>query len=125
MTDRSRSAGPLANAFQIYAPSLIYAIGLGAIMPAIAAASTRFGASLAVAARTVTLISIGPLLANAPSAQLASRSCERTTMIIAASVSTLGVRLDWAMVAGWFPTAEHTDFGRYVVGILRIGMADA
>ncbi|NLZ97219.1 MAG: MFS transporter [Micrococcus sp.] len=125
MTDRSRSAGPLANAFQIYAPSLIYAIGLGAIMPAIAAASTRFGASLAVAASTVTLIGIGSLLANAPAAQLASRAGERTTMIIAASVGTLGVTLAWAMVAGWFPMAEPTDFGGYVVGILLIGMAAA
>ena len=125
MTDRSRSAGPLANAFQIYAPSLIYAIGLGAIMPAIAAASTRFGASLAVAASTVTLIGIGSLLANAPAAQLASRAGERTTMIIAASVGTLGVTLAWAMVAGWFPMAEPTDFGGYVVGIVLIGMAAA
>lgn len=125
MTDRSRSAGPLANAFQIYAPSLIYAIGLGAIMPAIAAASTRFGASLAVAASTVTLIGIGSLLANAPAAQLASRAGERTTMIVSASVGTLGVTLAWAMVAGWFPMAEPTDFGGYVVGIVLIGMAAA
>lgn len=125
MTDRSRHAGPLANAFQIYAPSLIYAIGVGAIMPAIAAASTRFGASLAVAASTVTLIGIGSLLANAPAAQLASRAGERTTMIVSASVGTLGVTLAWAMVAGWLPLAEPADFVGYMVGILLIGMAAA
>src|SRR5699024_1431080 len=125
MTDRSRHAGPLANAFQIYAPSLIYAIGVGAIMPAIAAASTRFGASLAVAASTVTLIGIGSLLANAPAAQLASRAGERTTMIVSASVGTLGVTLAWAMVAGWLPLADPTDFVGYMVGILLIGMAAA
>src|SRR5699024_1422988 len=85
----------------------------------------RFGASLAVAASTVTLIGIGSLLANAPAAQLASRAGERTTMIIAASVGTLGVTLAWAMVAGWFPMAEPTDFGGYVVGIVLIGMAAA
>lgn len=125
MTDQSRRANPLANGFQIYAPSLIYAIGLGAIMPAIAAASTRFGASLAVAASTVTLIGIGSLLANAPAAQLASRAGERTTMIVSASVGTLGVTLAWAMVAGWLPVGQPADFGGYMLGILMIGMAAA
>src|SRR5699024_391891 len=125
MTDRSRSAGPLANAFEIYAPSLIYAIGLGVIMPAIAAASTRFGASLAVAASPVTLIGIGSFVANAPAAQLACRAGERTTMLVSASVATLGVTLAWARVAGWLPLAEPADFVGYMVGILLIGMAAA
>src|SRR5699024_907452 len=110
MTDRSRHAGPLANAFQIYAPSLIYAIGVGAIMPAIAAASTRYGASLAVAASTVALIGISSSLANAPAAYLASRAGERTTMIVSALVGILCVSLAWAMVAGWLPFAGLTDF---------------
>lgn len=121
----SQPGKPLANAFQIYAPSLIYAIGLGAIMPAIATASTRFGVSLAVAASTVTLIGIGSLIANAPAAQLASRAGERLTMIISAAVGTLGVTLAWAMVADWFSLAAPTDFAGYTVGILLIGMAGA
>lgn len=125
MSDQSRDANPFANAFQIYAPSLIYAIGLGAIMPAIAGASTRFGVSLAVAASTVTLIGIGSLIANAPAAQLASRAGERLTMIISALVGTLGVTLAWAMVAGWFPLESPYDFAGYTVGILLIGMAGA
>ncbi|HJF14984.1 MAG TPA: MFS transporter [Enteractinococcus helveticum] len=125
MSDQSRSAKPLANAFQIYAPSLIYAIGLGAIMPAIAGASTGFGVSLAVAASTVTLIGIGSLIANAPAAQLASRAGERLTMIVSAGVGTLGATLAWAMVAGWFPLGVPYDFAGYTVGILLIGMAGA
>lgn len=125
MTDQAQNGKPLANAFQIYAPSLIYAIGLGAIMPAIAAASTRFGVSLAMAASTVTLIGIGSLIANAPAAQLASRAGERLTMIVSAFVGTLGVTLAWAMVAGWFPLESPTDFAGYTVGILMIGMAGA
>ncbi|GAA4479976.1 MFS transporter [Enteractinococcus fodinae] len=125
MNQRSPSSKPLANAFQIYAPSLIYAIGLGAIMPAIATASTRFGASLALAASTVTLIGIGSLMANAPAAQLASRAGERLTMIISAFVGTLGVTLSWAMVAGWFRLEAPVDFAGYTVGILMIGMAGA
>ena len=125
MSDQSRAKKPMANAFQIYAPSLIYAIGLGAIMPAIAGASTRFGVSLAIAASTVTLIGIGSLIANAPAAQLASRAGERLTMIISAMVGTLGVTLAWAMVAGWFGLEEPYDFAGYTMGILMIGMAGA
>lgn len=125
MSGQSSDAKPLANAFQIYAPSLIYAIGLGAIMPAIAGASTRFGVSLAVAASTVTLIGIGSLIANAPAAQLASRAGERLTMIISALVGTLGVTIAWAMVAGWFRLDAPYDFAGYTVGILMIGMAGA
>jgi len=125
MTDRSQTEKPLANAFQIYAPSLIYAIGLGAIMPAIAGASARFGVSLALAASTVTLVGVGSLIANAPAAQLASRAGERLTMIVSAFVGTLGVTLAWAMVAGWFPFEDPLDFVGYTVGILMIGMAGA
>src|SRR5690625_7834899 len=123
MSQQSQSGRPLANAFQIYAPSLIYAIGLGAIMPAIAGASARFGVSVALAASTVTLIGVGSLIANAPAAQLASRAGERTTMIIAASVGTGGVLLAWAMVAGWSPANATTDFSGYMLGILMVGMA--
>lgn len=125
MNSRSDHSRPLANAFQIYAPSLIYAIGLGSIMPAIAAASTRFGVSLALAASTVTLIGIGSLMANAPAAQLASRAGERLTMILSAFVGTAGVTIAWAMVAGWFPLDAPLDFAGYTVGILLIGMAGA
>lgn len=94
-------------------------------MPAIASASTRFGASLALAASTVTLVGVGSLIANAPAAQLASRAGERTTMIVSASVGTLGVTLAWAMVAGWIPVPEATGFVGYMLGILMIGMAAA
>jgi len=125
MSQQSPSGRPLANAVQIYAPSLIYAIGLGAIMPAIAGASARFGVSLALAASTVTLIGVGSLIANAPAAQLASRAGERLTMIVSAFVGTLGVTLAWAMVAGWLPLQAPTDFAGYTVGILMIGMAGA
>src|SRR5699024_5812352 len=119
MSRRSRREGPLANAFQIYAPSLVYATGVGAIMPAIATASTRFGVSVALAASTVTLIGVGSLIANAPAAQLASRAGERTTMIIAASVGTGGVLLAWAMDtpgthrSGNDHGGDHCRFGGY------------
>lgn len=125
MSPRDTATAPLANAFQIYAPSLIYALGLGAIMPAIATASIQFGASLAVAASTVTLVGIGSLLANAPAAQLATRAGERLTIIVSAAVGTLGVTLAWAMVAGWFSVDNHYAFAGYSAGILCIGMAGA
>lgn len=120
-----RDGSPLSNAFQIYAPSLVYSIGVGAVIPAIAAAATFFGASVALAAATVTLIGIGSLIANAPAAQLASSAGERTTIIISAAVGALGVLLGWATVADWFGVDRQIDFVGFLIGVLMLGMAGA
>lgn len=120
-----RDDAPLARAFQIYAPSLVYSLGVGAITPAIAAAASFFGASLAMAAASVTLIGVGSLIANAPAAQLASRAGERTTIIVSACWGTLGVLTAWCMVAGWFGMTSASAFVGFLAGILMIGMAGA
>ncbi|GAA1679009.1 MFS transporter [Citricoccus zhacaiensis] len=117
--------GPLEQAFQIYAPSAVYAVGLGAIMPAMAPAATAFGASLALAAASVTLVSIGSLLANAPAAWLASRAGERTTIIVSAWVGSVGALVTLAAVAGWLPVADHTGLGLLLAGLVIVGMAGA
>lgn len=116
---------PLSRAFQIYAPSLVYSLGVGAVTPAIAAAASSFGASLAMAAASVTLIGVGSLLANAPAAHLAARAGERTTIIVSASWGALGALLSWWMVAGWFGVAGPPAVTGYLAGILMIGMAGA
>mgnify|MGYP001061475357 CR=1 FL=1 len=117
--------GPLEQAFQIYAPSAVYAVGLGAIMPAMAPAATAFGASLALAAASVTLVSIGSLVANAPAAWLASRAGERITIIVSAWVGSLGALVTLAAVAGWLPVADHTGLGLLLAGLVIVGMAGA
>ncbi|MGO1181742.1 MAG: MFS transporter [Micrococcaceae bacterium] len=125
MTPTMRDDAPLARAFQIYAPSLVYSLGVGAVTPAIAAAASFFGASLAMAAASVTLIGVGSLIANAPAAQLASRAGERTTIIVSACWGTLGVLTSWCMVAGWFGMTSASAFVGFLIGILMIGMAGA
>lgn len=117
---------PLSAAFQIYAPSLIYALGLGAVIPALPGAVLGLGGSLALAAFTMTLTGIGSLVANAPAALLASRAGERQTMIISAGVGTGGVLTGWYAVAQ--PLGKLSDpvgLGLLLVGITLIGAAGA
>lgn len=125
MAPGMRDNAPLSRAFQIYAPSLVYSLGVGAVTPAIAAAASYFGATLALAAASVTLIGVGSLIANAPAAHLAARAGERTTIIVSAAWGTLGVLLSWWMVAGWFGVTGTPAFTGYLAGILMIGMAGA
>lgn len=117
--------GPLEQAFQIYAPSAIYSVGLGALMPAMAPAATAFGASVALAAASVVLVGLGSLAANAPAAWLASRAGERTTIIVSAWAGTLGALLALAAVAGWLPLPPQTGLGILMAGLVVVGMAGA
>lgn len=116
---------PLAAAVQVYAPSAVYSVGVGAITPAMAPAATAFGASVAVAAASVTLVGIGSLLANAPAAQLASRAGERTTIIVSAWTGAVGALVAWAAVAGWLPVPDAAGLALFFLGLFVVGMAGA
>lgn len=117
--------GPLEQAFQIYAPSAVYSVGLGALTPAMAPAATAFGASVALAAASVVLVGLGSLVANAPAAWLASRAGERATIIVSAWTGTLGALLTLAAVAGWLPVPDQTGLGILMAGFVVVGMAGA
>ncbi|MGM7671419.1 MFS transporter [Microbacterium sp. A93] len=117
--------GPLEQAFQIYAPSAVYSVGLGALTPAMAPAATAFGASVALAAASVVLVGLGSLAANAPAAWLASRAGERFTIIVSAWAGTLGALLTLAAVAGWLPVPPRTGLGILMAGLVVVGMAGA
>lgn len=131
--------GPLAHAFQIYAPSVIYSVGLGAITPAIASAAIALGVGLAVAAATVTLVGLGSLISTAPAALVASRFGERRTIIASAWLGTAGALLGWATVTGWLPVGtlaasdtgvpadgpDTTRMALYMLAILMVGAAGA
>lgn len=116
---------PLASAVQVYAPSAVYSVGVGAITPAMAPAATAFGASVAVAAASVTLVGVGSLLANAPAAQLASRAGERLTIIVSAWTGALGALVAWAAVAGWLAVPEPAGLALFFTGLFIVGMAGA
>ncbi|GAA4381344.1 hypothetical protein GCM10023166_36250 [Paeniglutamicibacter cryotolerans] len=55
-----------ATALKVYAPSLLYSVGLGAVMPVIALSARERGASIAAAALVITLVGVGSLLSNVP-----------------------------------------------------------
>ncbi|MET1034504.1 MAG: MFS transporter [Arthrobacter sp.] len=99
--------------FRVYGPSLLYAVGLGSVMPVIALSARELGASIAVAALVITLVGVGSLLTNVPASLLTSRFGERRAMIGAAAWATCGMAL--ALAA--------THLVAYGAGILMIGMA--
>lgn len=73
--------------WRVYGPSLLYALGLGAIMPVIALSALDAGASVPASALVVTLVGVGSLVMNVPAALLTSRFGERVSMIAAAAVA--------------------------------------
>ena len=96
---RPSRLGDLREAFQIYAPSAVYAIGLGAMTPAIASAALALGLTAAQAAGVVVLVGLGSLVANGPASLLASRAGARMTIIVSALVGTAGAALAWGSTA--------------------------
>ena len=98
---------------RVYAPSLLYAVGLGAVVPVIALSARGHGASIATAALVITLVGVGSLLTNVPAALITSRFGERSAMIGAAAWATAGMAL--SLVA--------PDLAVFGAGILMIGMA--
>ncbi len=122
----SARGGPLAGAFQIYAPSTIYAIGLGAMMPAVATAALDFGAAPALAAAVVVLIGVGGLLMNAPAALLVSRVGERLTIIASAFLGAVAALLAWGTTSRWHLAVglpEEAGLPLLLAAVLMVGAA--
>ncbi len=76
----------------VYAPTLLFAIGQGAVIPIVALAARDLGASLALAGFVVALRGIGILAFDVPAGWLVSRFGERRamaagTILVAASLA--------------------------------------
>lgn len=99
--------------FRVYAPSLLYAVGQGCILPVIALSARGLGASVAQAALVITLIGIGSLVTNVPASLLVARLGERIAMIGAATWATAGMAACLAAGSLWI----------FAAGVLMIGMA--
>ena len=82
---RSREAGRVFVV--VYAPTLLFAIGQGAVLPVIALSARELGASVGVAGLVVALAGIGLILGDLPAGALAERVGERWAMIIALIVT--------------------------------------
>lgn len=75
--------------FQIYLPSLIMALGIGMIVPAVPLLGRTFGVSMGLAAQVVTAQVLGRAAALIPSGILLDRTGFRVGMVIGASIAVI------------------------------------
>ena len=70
----------------VYAPSFLFAIGQGAVIPIVALAAKGLGASIAFAGFTVALRGIGTMAFDIPAGSLVSRLGERRAMTVGTGI---------------------------------------
>ena len=102
-------------AVPIFLPNLLYSIGQGAIVPMIPMVASRLGCNLAVAGLISAMLVVGALVGDLPSGALIARIGERTAMVGASVVASIGVGI--ALLAnspGWLG-----------LGVFLIGLATA
>ncbi len=102
-------------ALPAFAPSFLFALGEGAILPVIALTVRELGGSVALAALMVTLIGIGSLVSNIPASIITARWGERWAMVGAALWGALGMAACVLASALWV-------FG---AGVFMVGMSAA
>ncbi len=90
MTDRAASVlwrfGPM-----IYGPTVLFALGEGAVIPLIPIIAAQLGADVATAALVASALVVGQLCGNIPAGWAVARIGERLTMAIAGTLSLAGV----------------------------------
>lgn len=75
----------------IYGPTVLFALGQGAMIPILPVLAARHGADLATSGLVASALVIGQLCGNVPASWCVSRFGERVTMAIAASLALVGV----------------------------------
>ena len=98
-----------------FGPSLLFAIGEGAVLPVIALGVRDRGGSVALAALVVTLIGIGSLVSNLPASILTTRYGERWAIV--------GAGVWCALAMAICMVVPH--LAAFTVGVFMIGMAAA
>ncbi len=94
--------------FPVFAPSLLFGIAEGSLLPIIPASAGALGASLPTAALITGLVMIGTLVADIPAARLINIIGERKAMLFAAATGSVGVLVSllsktlWMLGAGMF-----------------------
>ncbi|HEX5727829.1 MFS transporter [Microbacterium sp.] len=90
VTDR---AAPVLRRFgpMIYGPTVLFALGEGAVIPLIPIIAAQLGADVATAALVASALVVGQLCGNLPAGWAVARIGERLTMTIAGTVSLAGV----------------------------------
>ena len=77
-----RRFGPI-----VYAPTVLFSLGEGAVIPLIPVIATRLGADVSMAALVASALVIGQLFGNIPAGALVARIGERFTMVLAGLAS--------------------------------------
>lgn len=80
-------------AIPVYAPSLLFGVAEGAMLPVVPLSARDLGGSVATAALMVTLLNIGSLLFNVPSSMITDRYGERHAIIGASAVGAVSALL--------------------------------
>jgi MFS family permease len=70
----------------VYAPSFIFSVGQGAVIPIVALAAKDLGASVAMAGLTVALRGIGTMVFDVPAGSMVGRLGERKAMLVATAM---------------------------------------
>jgi MFS family permease len=78
-------------AVSVYGPTILVAVGQGAILPLVALSARELGASVGTAALIVALIGLGQLVGDLPAGALAARIGERRALIAACAVDALAL----------------------------------
>ena len=75
----------------IYGPTVLFALGEGAVIPLIPIIAAQLGADVATAALVASALVVGQLCGNIPAGWAVARIGERLTMAIAGTLSLVGV----------------------------------
>ena len=75
----------------IYGPSLLFALGLGAVIPLIPIVAAELGADIPAAALVASALVVGQLCGNLPAGWAVARIGERLTMVFAGFAAIAGV----------------------------------
>lgn len=92
MTHSEPSGGEVIRrlAPMIYGPTLIFALGEGAVIPLIPLMATNLGADLATTGVIASALVVGKLCGNLPASWVVARAGERIAMTVAGFVALLG-----------------------------------
>lgn len=75
----------------IYGPTVLFAIGEGAVLPLLPVLAARLGADIAVAGLVASALVVGQLVGNLPAGWAVARIGERLSMAIALGIALTGV----------------------------------
>jgi MFS family permease len=75
----------------VYAPTVLFSLGEGAVLPLIPVLAANMGADVAFAALVASALVVGQLCGNLPAGWAVARVGERYTMVIAGAISLVAV----------------------------------